>query len=47
MKIIVTENPIELGKSAGRAAAQLIRMPLKKTVRLISSWLREPASLKR
>jgi glucosamine-6-phosphate deaminase len=30
MKIIVTDNPIELGKSAGRAAARLIRNAIEK-----------------
>ena len=30
MKIIVTENPIELGKTAGHAAAQLIRDAIEK-----------------
>src|ERR1700730_3589163 len=30
MKIIVADNPIELGKSAGRTAAQLIRTAIEK-----------------
>ena len=30
MKIIVKDNPVELGKSAGRTAAQLIRMAVEK-----------------